>query len=59
MDDLFVYGSKFNDCLDHLAQVLTRCDEKNLVLNWEKCPFMVSQGIVLGHVIPLKGIEVD
>jgi hypothetical protein len=28
------------------------------VLNWEKCPFMVQQGIVLGHVISHWGIEV-
>ncbi|RVW67906.1 hypothetical protein CK203_065252 [Vitis vinifera] len=33
--------------------------EKDLVLNWEKCHFMVRQGIVLGHIISEKGIEVD
>ena len=33
--------------------------ENNLVLNWEKCHFMVKQGIVLGHIISSKGIEVD
>ena len=38
---------------------MNRCIEKNLVLNWEKCHFMVNQGIVLGHVISEKGIEVD
>jgi hypothetical protein len=30
-----------------------------LVLNWEKCHFMVKQGIVLGHVVSHKGVEVD
>ncbi|KAG9446755.1 hypothetical protein H6P81_012883 [Aristolochia fimbriata] len=39
--------------------VLARCEESNLVLNWEKCHFMVSEGIVLGHKISEKGIEVD
>ena len=39
--------------------MLQRCIEKNLVLNWEKFHFMVNQGIVLGHVISKKGIEVD
>ncbi|RVW58836.1 Retrovirus-related Pol polyprotein from transposon 17.6 [Vitis vinifera] len=39
--------------------VLKRCIEKDLVLNWEKCHFMVRQGIVLGHIIFEKGIEVD
>ncbi|CAN6543452.1 unnamed protein product [Malus baccata var. baccata] len=33
--------------------------ETNLVLNWEKCHFMVKHGIVLGHLISSKGIEVD
>jgi hypothetical protein len=39
--------------------VLVRCKEKNLVLNWKKCHFMFKQGIVLGHVISHRGIEVD
>ena len=29
------------------------------MLNWEKYHFIVNQGIVLGHVISKKGIEVD
>ena len=29
------------------------------MLNWEKCHFMVTQGIVLGHIVLKKGIEVD
>jgi len=29
------------------------------VLNWEKCHFMVKEGIVLGHKIFVRGIEVD
>ena len=33
--------------------------ETNLVLNWEKCHFMVREGIVLGHRISGRGIEVD
>ena len=33
--------------------------EKNLTLNWEKCHFMVKQGIVLGHKVSRIGIEVD
>ena len=40
---------------NHLAQV----HRENQVLNWEKCHFMISQGIVLGHIISEKGIEVD
>ena len=29
------------------------------MLNWEKCHFMVQEGIVLGHKISVRGIEVD
>ena len=59
MDDIIVYGANFDECLVNLETILHRCIEKNLVLNWEKCHFMVNQGIVLGHIISEKGIEVD
>ena len=59
MDDITVYGENFGKFLFNLETILHRCIEKNLVLNWEKCHFMVSQGIVLGHIILEKGIEVD
>ncbi|GJT14547.1 reverse transcriptase domain-containing protein [Tanacetum coccineum] len=39
--------------------MLVRCKETNLVLNWDKCHFMVKEGIVLGHKISKAGIEVD
>ncbi|XP_062113938.1 uncharacterized protein LOC133824940 [Humulus lupulus] len=54
-----VYGDSFDRCLHNLTLVLQQCIETNLVLNWEKCHFMVNQGIVLGHVISVKGIEFD
>jgi hypothetical protein len=59
MDDFSVYGKTFMDCLANLEKILMRCVEVDLVLNWEKCHFMVKQGIVLGHVISERGIEVD
>jgi hypothetical protein len=59
MDDFSVFSSDFDECLNHLKIVLKRCEECNLVLNWKKCHFMVKQGIVLGHSISSKGIEVD
>ena len=59
MDDFTVHGDSFDHCLDHLALVLQRLVETNLVLNSEKCHFMVEQGIVLGHIVSAKGIEVD
>ncbi|RVW12885.1 Retrovirus-related Pol polyprotein from transposon 17.6 [Vitis vinifera] len=57
MDDITVYGGSYEECLLHLEDVLQRCIEKDLVLNWEKCHFMVQQGIVLGHIISKNGIE--
>ena len=59
MDDFSVHGTSFDDCLNNLEKVLKRCGEVDLVLNWEKCHFMVMEGIVLGHKISSKGIEVD
>ena len=59
MDDFSVMGSSFDNCLENLRAVLARCEETNLVLNWEKCHFMVQEGIVLGHRISARGIEVD
>ncbi|KAK8574667.1 hypothetical protein V6N12_062356 [Hibiscus sabdariffa] len=59
MDDFSVSGETFDSCLGNLAKVLKRCEEADLVLNWEKCHFMVNEGTVLGHKISSKGIEVD
>ena len=57
MDDITVCGGTFEECLVNLEAVLHRCIEKDLVLNWEKCHFMVHQGIVLGHIISEKGLK--
>ncbi|CAH9104590.1 unnamed protein product [Cuscuta epithymum] len=59
MDDFSVFGMSFDCCLTNLERVLARCVETDLVLNWEKCHFMVTQGIVLGHKVSAQGIEVD
>ena len=56
MDDFSMYGCSFDNCLTNLEVVLQRCREKNLVLNWEKCHFMVQEGIVLGYFISSKGL---
>ncbi|XP_070667591.1 uncharacterized protein [Malus domestica] len=44
MDDFSVFGESFDNCLDNLTLILKRCVQTNLVLNWEKCHFMVKQG---------------
>ncbi|GJR97170.1 reverse transcriptase domain-containing protein [Tanacetum coccineum] len=59
MDDFLVFGDSFDSCLSNLEKMLKRCEDTNLVLNWEKCHFMCKEGIVLGHKISKAGIKVD
>ena len=59
MVDFSVYGPSFEDCLKNLETVLQRCQDKNLGLNWEKCYFIVTEGIVLRHKISATGLEVN
>ncbi|GKC32573.1 reverse transcriptase domain-containing protein, partial [Tanacetum coccineum] len=59
MDDFSVFGNSFENYLSRVDKMLQRCEDTNLCLNWEKSHFMVKEGIVLGHKISKKGIEVD
>ncbi|GJX47459.1 reverse transcriptase domain-containing protein [Tanacetum coccineum] len=59
MDDFSVFGDCFAFCLSNLDKMLKRCEDTNLVLNWEKCHFMCKEGIMLGHKISKSEIEVD
>ncbi|GKB83423.1 reverse transcriptase domain-containing protein [Tanacetum coccineum] len=59
MDDFSVFGNSFDTCLNNLDKMLQRCKDAHLVLNWEKCHFMVKEGIVLGHKVSSTGLEVD
>jgi hypothetical protein len=59
MDDFSIFGSSFDNCLYNLSLVLKRCKETNLILSWEKNHFMAQEGIVLGHIVSKRGIEVD
>ncbi|GKD55774.1 reverse transcriptase domain-containing protein [Tanacetum coccineum] len=59
MDDFSVFGDSFSSCLSHLDKMLKKYEDTNLVINWEKCHFMVKEGIVLGHKISKSEIEVD
>nr|GEW89004.1 reverse transcriptase domain-containing protein [Tanacetum cinerariifolium] len=45
--------------LSRLENMLKRCEDTNLCLNWEKSHFMVKEGILLGHKISKEGIEVN
>nr|XP_016499937.1 PREDICTED: uncharacterized protein LOC107818433 [Nicotiana tabacum] len=59
MDEFSVFGPSFDEFLTNLAKVFARCEETNLVLNWEKCHFMVREGIELGHKVSKDGMEID
>ena len=55
LNNFVLCGTSFDNCLYNLNKVLQRCEETNLVLNWEHCYFMIRYGIVLGHKISEKG----
>ncbi|GKD39659.1 reverse transcriptase domain-containing protein [Tanacetum coccineum] len=58
MDDFSVFENSFDKCLNNLDKMLQCCKDVHLVLNREKCHFMVKEGIVLGHMSS-TGLEVD
>ena len=57
--DFYLVGESFDWCSSNLDEVLKRCEDFNLVLNFEKCQFIVKEGILLGHRISEKIVEVD
>ncbi|GJX33761.1 reverse transcriptase domain-containing protein [Tanacetum coccineum] len=59
MDDFSVFGNSFDKCLNNLDKMLQHCKDAHLVLNWEKCHFMVKERIVIGHKVSSAGLEVD
>ncbi|GKD33230.1 reverse transcriptase domain-containing protein, partial [Tanacetum coccineum] len=59
MDDFSVFGNSFDKCQNNLDKMLQRWKDAHLVLNWEKCHFMVKEGIVLRHKVSDAGLEVD
>ncbi|GJS58498.1 reverse transcriptase domain-containing protein [Tanacetum coccineum] len=59
MDNFSVFGNSFDTCLNNLDKMHQRCKDAHLILNWEKCHFMVKEGIVLRHKVSSTGLEVD
>ncbi|GJS11765.1 reverse transcriptase domain-containing protein [Tanacetum coccineum] len=59
MENFFVFGNSFDKFLTNLDKMLQHCKDAHLVLNWEKCHFMVKEGIMLGHKVSSAGLEVD
>ncbi|GJU13134.1 reverse transcriptase domain-containing protein [Tanacetum coccineum] len=59
MDDFSVFRNSFDNYQNNLDKMHQHCKDANLVLNWEKCHFMVKEGIILGHKVSSAGLEVD
>ncbi|RDX79855.1 Retrovirus-related Pol polyprotein, partial [Mucuna pruriens] len=59
MDNFTVYADSFDAWMNNRSRVLKRCTNTNLVLNFEKSHFMVTKGIVLGHLVSNRDIKVD
>ncbi|GJT44144.1 reverse transcriptase domain-containing protein [Tanacetum coccineum] len=59
MEDFSLFGNSYDTCLNNLDKMLHHCKDAHLVLNWEKCHFMVKEEIVLGHKVSSAGLEVD
>ncbi|GKE24887.1 reverse transcriptase domain-containing protein [Tanacetum coccineum] len=59
MDKFSLFKNSFDTCLNNLDKMLQSCKDAHLVLNWEKCHFMVKEGIVLGHKVSTAGLEVN
>ncbi|GJZ95118.1 reverse transcriptase domain-containing protein [Tanacetum coccineum] len=59
MDDFSIFGNSFDTCLNNLDKMLQHCKDAHLVLKWEKCHFMVKEGIVLRRKVSSAGLEVE
>ena len=59
MHNFSVFDDDFDSCLAHETKILEVCVRKRLVLSWERSHFMVREGVVLGHLLSSKGLEVD
>ena len=57
--DFSVYDFDFDVCLHNLSKIPKCCPEVDLVLNCEKCHFMVNEGLILGRLISECGIQAD
>ncbi|GJY13390.1 reverse transcriptase domain-containing protein [Tanacetum coccineum] len=61
MDDFSVFGDSFSSCLSHLDKMLKRCEDTNLVLNWEKCHFMIRHKLMQlqNYLLPRPSKELE
>ncbi|GKC86200.1 hypothetical protein Tco_1141917 [Tanacetum coccineum] len=59
MDDFSVFGNSFDCCLANFDIMLARCEEINLVLNWEKFHFMDAKPRLIRWVLLLQVFDIE
>ena len=59
MDNFFIFGDDFDNCLAHVQKILEVCIRERLMLSWKKSHFMVREGVVLRNLVLGKGLEVE
>ncbi|GJZ24010.1 reverse transcriptase domain-containing protein [Tanacetum coccineum] len=64
LEYIFLEEPSFFLCLlaifhDMIEESVKNCEDAHLVLNREKCHFMVKEGIMLGHKVSEAGFKVD
>lgn len=59
LDDLTVFSKIDEEPLYHLKVVFKKCRKYGISLNPKKILFAMSEGKLLGHIIPKDGIRVD
>ena len=57
LDDILIFSKTKKEHIRHIGQVLSIFQEYNLKLNLEKCSFMKSEVLVLGHLLTSKGLK--
>jgi hypothetical protein len=58
MDDLCIYSKK-SEHLKCLEEIFIQCRLYGISLNPLKCQFMVTHGVILGHIVSRHGISTD
>jgi hypothetical protein len=58
LDDFAVFGTR-KVHLQHVEKCLDKCRKARLSHNPAKCPFAVTSGMLLGHIVSKEGIVMD
>ena len=59
VDDVLAYDTEYDAHLQHVRQILQRCDEHGITLNPEKCRFADSEVEFCGYTINSAGYTAD